>query len=45
MFGGEGICRDDVMFGLVFDERVYLKVDGATRQAFIAEGCIPLSSA
>ncbi len=41
MFGGEGIYRDDVMFGLVFDERVYLKVDDTTRQAFIAEGCKP----
>ena len=41
MFGGEGIYRDDVMFGLVFDERIYLKVDDTTRAAFLAEGCKP----
>ena len=41
MFGGEGIYRDDVMFGLVFDERIYLKVDDTTREVFIAEGCKP----
>lgn len=41
MFGGEGLYRDNVMFGIVFDERIYLKTDEEGRQAFIAEGCAP----
>lgn len=41
MFGGAGIYADDVMFGLIADERVYLKADDATRGEFAAEGCGP----
>ena len=41
MFGGEGLYRDNVMFGLVFEERIYLKTNEEGRQTFIAEGCIP----
>jgi DNA transformation protein len=41
MFGGEGLYRDNVMFGIVFDERIYFKTDEDSRQAFIAEGCPP----
>ena len=41
MFGGEGLYRDDVMFGIVFEERIYLKTNEEGRQAFIAEGAIP----
>ena len=41
MFGGEGLYRDNVMFGFVFDERIYLRTDEEGRQAFIAENCAP----
>ena len=41
MFGGAGIYSGDVMFGLIADERVYLKVDDETRGAFEAEGSGP----
>jgi DNA transformation protein len=41
MFGGAGIYSGDVMFGLVADERVYLKADDLTREDFAAEGCGP----
>jgi DNA transformation protein and related proteins len=41
MFGGEGLYRDNVMFGIVFAERIYFKTDEEGRQAFIAEGCVP----
>jgi DNA transformation protein len=43
MFGGEGIFRDRLMFGLVFQERIYLKTSDEGRQAFIAEGCGPFT--
>lgn len=41
MFGGEGLYRDNVMFGIVFEERIYLKTNEEGRQTFIAEGCRP----
>ena len=41
MFGGEGLYRDNVMFGIVFEEQIYLKTNEEGRQAFIAEGCSP----
>ncbi|HXR94764.1 MAG TPA: TfoX/Sxy family protein [Rhizomicrobium sp.] len=41
MFGGEGLYRDNVMFGIVFEERIYFKTNEEGRQAFIAEGCVP----
>lgn len=31
MFGGGGIYRDGLMFGLIDDETVYLKADDETR--------------
>lgn len=39
MFGGVGIFRDGVMFGLVADDELYLKVDETGEAAFEAEGC------
>jgi DNA transformation protein len=42
-FGGEGICAGDIMFGMVFSERLYFKTDGETRKAFLAEGCKPFT--
>ena len=38
MFGGAGVYADDVMFGLIADDTLYLKVDGTTVPAFKAEG-------
>ena len=43
MFGGEGLFRDGLMFGLVDDERIFLKTDDVTRPRFIAEGCGPFT--
>jgi DNA transformation protein len=38
MFGGYGIYLDGLMFALVADEVLYLKVDDETRDAFLAAG-------
>lgn len=38
LFGGCGIFLDDVMFGLIFDEQIYLKVDDANRLDYQAAG-------
>jgi DNA transformation protein and related proteins len=42
MFGGEGLFRDGLMFGLVHEERLYFKTSEESRRAFIAEGAGPL---
>jgi DNA transformation protein len=39
MFGGEGLYADSLMFGLVMDDRIYLKTDDGTRGAYVAEQC------
>lgn len=36
MFGGHGIYHQDLMFGLVADDVLYLKVDAENREAFEA---------
>lgn len=41
MFGGIGIFRDELMFGLVAYDVLYLKADDETIAAFEAEGCGP----
>lgn len=41
MFGGWGVYRDDLMFGLIAGKRLYLKVDGDTRGRFAAAGSRP----
>lgn len=38
MFGGVGIFRYGLMFGLVFDDRVALKADQETEKDFLDEG-------
>jgi DNA transformation protein len=43
MFGGAGVYADDLMFGLVFGETLYLKVDDETRPAFEAAGSGPFT--
>ena len=32
-FGGEGVCAGDIMFGMVFDDRIYFKTDAAGAHA------------
>jgi DNA transformation protein len=41
MFGGVGLYCEDVFFGLIARDELYLKVDDATRGAFEAEGSKP----
>ncbi len=41
MFGGYGIYKDDAMFGLVADDRFYIKSDDENKNAFIERGCEP----
>ena len=36
MFGGHGIFKDELMFGLVADETLYLKADDGNRSDFEA---------
>lgn len=43
MFGGAGLFRDGVMFALVSDEVLYLKVDVTTVPAFEAENLGPFT--
>ena len=42
MFGAEGLFRDGLMFGIVYEERIYFKTSEESRQAFLAEGAGPL---
>lgn len=39
MFGGHGIYLDGLMFALVDDDRLYLKVDEQSRADFVAKHC------
>ncbi len=41
MFGGHGIYRDGIIFGLVIDDAFYLKVDDVNRADFEAHGLGP----
>lgn len=41
MFGGMGLFAGDVMVGIVFDDRIYLKTDEDTRKSFVSEGSGP----
>ena len=41
MFGGHGFYVDDVFIALIFQERLYLKADDATRARFEQAGCQP----
>lgn len=43
MFGGYGIYRDDCMFALIADDRLYFKADVTTRAAFEAQGLAPFT--
>jgi DNA transformation protein len=41
MFGGSGIYAEGLMFGLVFDGTIYLRVDAATIPEFEREQSVP----
>lgn len=41
MFGGAGAFREGLMFGLIADEVLYLKVDATNRSDFESEGSSP----
>ncbi len=41
MFGGVGIYADGLMFGLVFDDVIYLRVDETSIPSFEREGSAP----
>lgn len=43
MFGGTGVFCDGLMFGIVADEVLFLKVDDTNRAAYEAEGLEPLT--
>jgi DNA transformation protein len=41
MFGGYGIYHQDLMFGLVADNTLYLKTDAESAPYFSAVGSLP----
>ena len=43
MFGGAGIFLDGVMFGLIADDLIYLKVGESNKQDFIDAGMEPFT--
>ncbi len=43
MFGGAGLFRDDLMFGLIADDTLYFKVDDENRPDFEAQGMRPFT--
>lgn len=41
MFGGAGLYREGIMFGLIADDRAYLRVDDSNRSSFEEAGSGP----
>ena len=41
MFGGHGIYLDGLMFALIADDTLYLKVDDGNRADYLAAGLTP----
>jgi DNA transformation protein len=41
MFGGHGLYRRDVIFGILFRGRLYLKVDEESKGQYVARGTGP----
>jgi DNA transformation protein len=41
MFGGAGLYREGMMFGLIADDVAYLKVDDSNRADFVKAGSAP----
>lgn len=43
MFGGHGLYRDGTIFGIVYDDRLYLKTGDAGAERFRAHGMEPFT--
>ncbi len=43
MFGGAGLYREGIMFGLIADDVAYLKVDDSNREDFAKAGSLPFN--
>jgi len=43
MFGGYGVYRDDCIFAIIVDDRLYFKADSITRCEFEAKGLSPFT--
>ncbi len=43
MFGGGGVYHDGIMFALIADDTLYLKVDASNQADFEAEGMMPFT--
>ncbi|MEZ4862940.1 MAG: TfoX/Sxy family protein [Caldilineaceae bacterium] len=43
MFGGYGLFRQGLMFGLVVDDTLYFKADAVTQADFIARALLPFT--
>jgi DNA transformation protein and related proteins len=43
MFGGHGLYRGTVFFGILYDGRLYFKTNAATRGDYVARGMEPFS--
>lgn len=41
MFGGAGLYRDDLFFGIVHDDTLYLRTGDASRGAYLERGMRP----
>ena len=41
MFGGAGLYRDELFFGLISDDTLYLRVDDSNRADYSARGAAP----
>ncbi len=41
MFGGWGLYKDGLMFGLVADDRLYFKVGESNKDDYVSRGCGP----
>lgn len=43
MFGGYGLYRDDLMFAIIIQDKLYLKADAMNRQQFEERGLLPFT--
>lgn len=41
MFGGQGVYVDGLFVAIIDDGQCFLKTDAATRERFVAAGCVP----
>ncbi|HEX4938119.1 MAG TPA: TfoX/Sxy family protein [Candidatus Kapabacteria bacterium] len=43
MFGGYGLYRDDLMFAIIIQDKLYLKTDDVNRREFEEKGLLPFT--